>query len=150
MAAKALSAGAKTVMSSVVLSVSPRLAAPTAVTRVERAGLLEAAVATGSLAMPSKLPAPSAGTLAQAGPKAPSIIAALGLGAIDSGAIDSGAIDSGAIDSGAMDGAVLAPLPLQAATRAPVTRSPPRARVQFGVFTVALLVVTHCGLGRVL
>ncbi len=47
---------------------STRPAFFTAVTSVDSSGLLEAAVATGSLAMPSKLPAPSFGTEEQAGP----------------------------------------------------------------------------------
>src|SRR4249919_1346843 len=50
-------------------SVSTSPAALTAATRVDRAGLLEAAVAAGSWAMPEKLPLPSLGTAAQPGPK---------------------------------------------------------------------------------
>ena len=73
-AANALSAGAKTVMSLALLRVSPRPAAVTAVTSVERTGLFEAAVATGSPAMPAKLPAPVAGTAAQAAPNGASAI----------------------------------------------------------------------------
>src|SRR6185437_5544648 len=49
------------------VSTSP--AALTAVTRVDRTGLLEAAVATGSWAIPVKEPAPLAGTAEQAEPK---------------------------------------------------------------------------------
>jgi len=41
----------------------------TAVTRVDSAGLAEAAVATGAVAIPLKLPAPDFGTDEQAGPK---------------------------------------------------------------------------------
>src|SRR5687768_13794142 len=113
-------------MSSALLSVSPRPASVTAVTSVDRTGLFEAAVATGSPAMPSKLPAPVAGTAEQAAPKASPVIAGADSdGAIDSGAIDSGAIDSGAIDSGALDGAVVAPPPvLQAATSMPARARP--------------------------
>lgn len=70
--AKASLVGANTVMFWALLRVSTRPAFFTAVTRVDRAGLLEAAVATGSWAMPSKEPAPSLGTVAQAGPNGPS------------------------------------------------------------------------------
>ncbi|GAA4118060.1 hypothetical protein GCM10022284_72700 [Streptomyces hundungensis] len=41
----------------------------TAVTSVDKAGLLDAAVATGSLAMPEKLPAPCLGTEEHPDPK---------------------------------------------------------------------------------
>src|SRR4051794_20669771 len=61
-------AGARTVMSCWLFSESTRLAALTAWTSVDRAGLLLAAVATGDVAMPAKLPAPSAGTWAHAAP----------------------------------------------------------------------------------
>src|SRR6478672_13337860 len=136
-------------MSGVVLSVSASPAAPTAVTSVERAGLLDAAVATGSSAMPPTLPAPSAGSDAQAGPNG-SVIAA-GLTAIDSGAIDSGAIDSGAMDAGAMDsgvidaGAVVAPpLPDEQAanTNAALNSNPPmRAALVLFVIVVSPLIL---------
>src|SRR5215217_1582555 len=62
-------AGASTVMSSVVFSVSPRLAAVTAWTSVDSVGLLLAAVATGSSVIPVKLPSPSVGTAEQPAPK---------------------------------------------------------------------------------
>lgn len=64
--AKASLVGAKTVMSRALFGVSTRPAFRTAVTRVERSQLFDAAVATGSFAMPSKLPAPVAGTDAHA------------------------------------------------------------------------------------
>src|ERR1700750_1246128 len=51
------------------LSVSTRPACLTAVTSVDSAGLAEAAVATGALDMPLKLPAPDFGTDEQGGPK---------------------------------------------------------------------------------
>ena len=50
-------------------SVSTRPAFSTAVTSVERTGLLLAAVATGALVIPEKLPAPLLGTALHAGPK---------------------------------------------------------------------------------
>ena len=81
--AKASLVGANTVMFWALLRVSTRPAFFTAVTRVERAGLLEAAVATGSWAMPSKERAPSLGTVAQAGPNGPSAGAAPSAGALD-------------------------------------------------------------------
>src|SRR3954469_7891722 len=65
---KAGLAGASTVMSCVVLSVSTRLAAVTACTSVDSTGLLPAAVATGAEAIPVKLPAPSVGTSEQPAP----------------------------------------------------------------------------------
>src|SRR5690348_15278725 len=68
-AAKASLLGAKTVMSLAELRVSPRPASVTAVTRVDRTGLLLAAVATGSVAIPENEPLPSAGTAAQPAPK---------------------------------------------------------------------------------
>ena len=65
--------GAKTVAPSRPFSVSPRPASPTAVTSVDRSGLFEAAVATGSSAMPSDEPSPSAGTAEQASPTGVSV-----------------------------------------------------------------------------
>src|SRR5215469_1783700 len=56
-------------MAEAELSVSTRPAFLTAVTRVDSTGLAEAAVATGAVAMPVKLPAPVLGTAEQAGPK---------------------------------------------------------------------------------
>src|SRR6476646_916942 len=61
--------GAKTVMAGAEFSVSTRPAALTAVTSVESTGLLLAAVATGSVAMPLNEPLPSFGTAVQAVPK---------------------------------------------------------------------------------
>ena len=62
-----LSGRRETVMSLAPSRASPRPAVVTAVTSVVRAGLLEAAVATGSPVIPLKRPAPVAGTEAQAG-----------------------------------------------------------------------------------
>ena len=67
-AANALFSGANTVMPFAELSVSTRFAFLTAVTRVDSTGLFDAAVATGAVDMPVKLPAPEAGTAEQAGP----------------------------------------------------------------------------------
>src|ERR1700734_1455103 len=50
------------------LSVSTRSAFLTAVTRVDSTGLFDAAVATGAVDMPVKLPDPEDGTAEQAGP----------------------------------------------------------------------------------
>src|SRR5690348_6467484 len=60
-------------MFSALLRVSTSPAFFTADTSVDRAGLLDAAVATGSWAMPSKEPAPLLGTDEQAGPNGSSI-----------------------------------------------------------------------------
>src|SRR5512132_3759253 len=68
-AEKAASVGANTVIPSAEFRVSTRPASLTAPTSEDSTGLLEAAVATGSWAMPMKLPAPLAGTAEQAGPK---------------------------------------------------------------------------------
>src|SRR5581483_10180707 len=57
-------------------SVSTRPAFLTAVTSVDSTGLAEAAVATGAVAMPVKLPAPVFGTEAQPGPKSVAAVAA--------------------------------------------------------------------------
>ncbi|GAA2949440.1 hypothetical protein GCM10020227_15560 [Streptomyces flavovirens] len=50
---------------------------------MDRAGLWDAAVATGSFAMPSKEPAPSFGTVEQAGPKGWSIGMVSSAGALE-------------------------------------------------------------------
>src|SRR3954452_24100068 len=137
-AANASLVGAKTVMSLAVLSVSPSLAAVTAVTRVDRTGLFEAAVATGAVAMPSKLPAPVAGTAPQAEPKVvPSIIAALPDGA----AIDGAAIDGAAVAAvvaavvGAVEGTADAPLLEQAPTKVAARSRPAKAAVRLRLIT---------------
>src|SRR5512133_2599935 len=74
MAANASLLGASTVMSCALFNVSPRPAFVTAVTSVDRAGLCDAAVATGAFAMPAKLPEPSAGTAAQPAPNGASAV----------------------------------------------------------------------------
>ena len=68
-AEKASLVGANTVIPSAEFRVSTRPASLTAPTRDDSTGLLDAAVATGSWAMPMKLPDPLAGTAEQAGPK---------------------------------------------------------------------------------
>src|SRR5580700_10817780 len=57
-------------------SVSTRPAFLTAVTRVDSTGLADAAVATGAVAMPVKLPAPVLGTDEHPGPKSDMALAA--------------------------------------------------------------------------
>src|SRR3954447_11843147 len=94
-AANASLVGAKTVMSLALLRVSPSFAAVTAVTRVDRTGLFEAAVATCALAMPAKLPSPVVGTAEQPAPNCVSVIAA--------------ALPDGAAADADMDGAMDAP-----------------------------------------
>src|SRR3712207_702169 len=63
--------GAKTVIAGAVFSESTRPASLTAETSVDSTGLFDAAVATGSWAMPAKLPGSdeSVGTAAQPAPK---------------------------------------------------------------------------------
>ena len=67
--ANAALSGANTVMLDAEFSVSTRPAFLTAVTSVDRTGLADAAVATGAVDIPVKLPAPVFGTDAQPGPK---------------------------------------------------------------------------------
>ena len=74
--AKAELAGANTVMSLAEFSVSTRPACFTAVTSVDSTGLAEAAVATGAVDMPLKLPAPDLGTDAQPEPKLVAVVEA--------------------------------------------------------------------------
>src|SRR4051794_41747953 len=76
MALNASLVGARTVMSCALLRVSPSFAAVTADTSVESTGLLDAAVATGSCDMPSKLPLPLSGTAEHAAPNGWSVIIA--------------------------------------------------------------------------
>ena len=101
-------------MLSALFSVSTRPAALTAVTRVDSAGLLLAAVATGSCDMPSNEPLPEVGTAAQPAPKgalaslaedeADGVAAALEEGAA---ALDDGA--AAALDAGAEPVAAVSP-----------------------------------------
>src|SRR5689334_15611718 len=76
-AAKAELVGAKTVMSLALLRVLTRPAALTAPTSWLSTGLLLAAVATGSVAIPENEPLPSFGTAAQPAPNGVSDIAAV-------------------------------------------------------------------------
>src|SRR4051812_49754483 len=92
--------GAKIVNGPGPLSVSTRPAAVTAATSVDSSGLLLAAVAAGSSAMPAKLPSPSLGTLAQPGPdgaiEAPMSVV-IGSGGVGSVATCAGRIPAGAL-----------------------------------------------------
>ena len=78
-AANALFSGANTVMPFAEFSVSTRSAFLTAVTRVDSTGLADAAVATGAVDMPVKLPDPEYGTDAQPGPKSADAVDADGM-----------------------------------------------------------------------
>ena len=73
--AKAQSVGANTVSSGAAFSVSPRPAAPTAVTSVVRTGLFDAAVATGSSVMPPSVPSAGPPSTAATRPSASQIVA---------------------------------------------------------------------------
>src|SRR3954454_12264154 len=92
---KASFVGANTVRFWAELSVSTRPAFLTAVTSVDRTGLLEAAVATGSADMPEKLPLPLLGTAEQPAPKglpgmaAEPVVAPPAAGAEDEAALSS-------------------------------------------------------------
>src|SRR5215210_5438068 len=137
-AANASLVGANTVTSLALFRVSPSFAAVTAVTRVERTGLFEAAVATWALAMPAKLPSPVAGTAEQAAPNWSSAIAAALDGAID-GAIEA-AIEGAAVAAAPAVGAVLAvPALEQAPTKATAITRPAKAPVRVRLFTCSLL-----------
>src|SRR5215207_1035963 len=103
--------GANTVIPSAELRVSTRPASLTAPTRDDSTGLLEAAVATGSWAMPMKLPAPLAGTAEQAGPKFMPAAAA-----------------GGWVAAGAAGAGSLPLLPQPAASRASPARVPTTSR----------------------
>ena len=117
--ANAALSGANTVMAGAELSVSTRPAFVTAVTRVDSTGLAEAAVATGAVDMPVKLPAPVVGTAEQAGPKSTAA-------APDAGD-DAAGEDAGADVAGEEDDDD--PLELHAAAlRASVTARPEVAR----------------------
>src|ERR671916_262767 len=91
--------GAKTVTSWALLNESTSLACLTAVTSVESTGLPEAAVATGTLAIASKLPAlaGSVGTAEQPAPNSPSIMAGAELGAAS--AVDGAGAGAAAVSS---------------------------------------------------
>jgi hypothetical protein len=129
--------GAKTVMPFAELSVSTRPACFTALTRVDRTGLAEAAVATGAVDMPPKLPAPLLGTDEQAGPK--SAIALAPEPDADDEPADDGAFE---LDE---DGAAAAPLeldPLQAAApRARPAVATDAARIRYRMCTPLLCVL---------
>ncbi len=91
--------GANTVMPSAELRVSTSPACLTATTRVDSTGLADAAVATGAVAIPVKLPAPDEGTEEQPEPK--SIADALAADAEDEGIADDGIADEEADEAGA-------------------------------------------------
>src|SRR5882757_9825727 len=72
--ANAALSGANTVMPLALFSVSTRPAALTAATKVDSTGLADAAVATGTSAMPVKLPAPVLGTAEHAEPNGAALV----------------------------------------------------------------------------
>src|SRR5882724_2026946 len=75
--ANAALSGANTVMPLALFSVSTRPAALTAATKVDSTGLADAAVATGTSAIPVKLPAPLVGTAEHAEPNGAALAAAV-------------------------------------------------------------------------
>src|SRR5688500_11269058 len=103
--------GAKTVSAGVVFRVSPSFALVTAVTRVLSSGLPDAAVATGTFDMASKLPGllASVGTAAQPAPNVAmsiagaEVAAAVAAGVVAAGAVDVPAVSSALSPQAAMD-----------------------------------------------
>src|SRR5580693_365282 len=89
-------------------SVSTSPACLTAVTRVDSSGLADAAVATGAVAIPVKLPAPDMGTEAQPGPKSDVVDAAAPVAGEDAiGELEAGIGVLAADDDGAEAAGVL-------------------------------------------
>src|SRR5687767_9309965 len=132
-------------MSSVVFSVSPRLAAVTAATRVDSAGLLLAAVATGSSVIPVKLPSPSAGTAEQPAPNGSSDMGCA-LGSLVSTSLL--LVSAAALVSAASSEPPQA-LSVMARVEAAVMRTPRVRRLFFtGMVLLVLSVRPHCR-GRV-
>jgi len=123
--ANAALSGANTVMPAAEFSVSTSPACLTAVTRVDSSGLADAAVATGAVAMPVKLPAPDVGTEAQPGPKSDVVDAAApdaaeddAIGELEAGIGVLAADDDGADAAGALEAVRLAGADEQAAIAA--------------------------------
>src|SRR5687767_5191555 len=131
-------------MSSVVFSVSPRLAAVTAATRVDSAGLLLAAVATGSSVIPVKLPSPSAGTAEQPAPKGSSDA---GMALLSAASLELMLVSADAAVSDASSEPQA--LSVRATVETAVMRTPRVRRLLFTVMVLLVLSVRpHCR-GRV-
>jgi hypothetical protein len=130
--------GANTVNGPPVFSVSTSPASSTAATSVDSSGLLLAAVATGSSAMPLTLPSPSVGTAAHAAPDGP----APPVGSVPIVSVPIASVPIGSVDGGSVV-ASAAPAAANVAIAATATTLRRRNDFQF----MSLISSCH-GLGR--